>query len=219
MDDRTDPLTRLPGAFRNRVTELRFVPASELHANPKNWRRHPEAQKSALTAMLDDVGFVGAVIARQLDDGTLELIDGHLRAGIVDPTESVPVLVCNLTAEEADKVLATHDPLAAMAATDGPALEALLGGMSLENAELRKLMADQAVNVLEEVEADGTAKREVEGMALSPHEHYDYLVVLASTTHEWNVLCDKLGLKPTPRRGGMGTARGIKATALRDKLK
>jgi hypothetical protein len=34
--------------MRDRVQELRRVPASELRANPKNWRRHPPAQQEAL---------------------------------------------------------------------------------------------------------------------------------------------------------------------------
>jgi len=32
---------------------------------------------------------------------------------------------------------------------------------------------------------------DVPGMALEPHEHYDFVVVLATTTHEWSVLCDR----------------------------
>jgi hypothetical protein len=51
-------------------------------------------------------------------------------------------------------------------------------------------------------------------MALQPHEHYDFLVVLCTTAQEWNVLCDKLKLKPQARRGRMGTARAIRASAL-----
>ena len=31
--------------FRDRIVELRQVRASELVLNPKNWRRHPAAQK------------------------------------------------------------------------------------------------------------------------------------------------------------------------------
>ncbi len=68
-------------AIQDRTVELRRVPASDLHPHPKNWRRHPKAQQDALRAMLDRVGFVGAVIARETPDG-LMLIDGHLRADL-----------------------------------------------------------------------------------------------------------------------------------------
>jgi hypothetical protein len=71
----------------------------------------------------------------------------------------------------------------------------------------------------EEDKGEHEDDREVAGMALAPHEHYDYLVVLATTTQEWNVLCDKLGLKPEKRRGRMGTSRAIRAAALLKMLK
>ena len=67
--------------MRDRITDLRRVPARELRANPANWRSHPPEQRTALTGMLDRIGVIGAVIARETADG-LELIDGHLRADI-----------------------------------------------------------------------------------------------------------------------------------------
>ena len=70
-------------AWRDRIVELRRVPASELIPSPLNWRRHPKAQREALRTMLDRVGYVDAVIARKTSDG-LVLIDGHLRADL-DP--------------------------------------------------------------------------------------------------------------------------------------
>src|SRR5690606_38406035 len=137
----------------------------------------------------------------------LELLDGHLRKGIAGE-EVVPVLVVDLTDEEAAVMLASYDPLGELAIMDGDALRKLLetAGDDLdENAFLRQLLADADDEI-----GRGTASRKevtehiVEGMELSPHEHYDYLVVCAQTTHEWNVLCDRLGLKPTKRRAKMG---------------
>lgn len=130
------PLTPDPSAspFRDRIRELRRVPAAELRANPKNWREHPAKQREALTGMLRDVGFADAVIARECDDGTLELIDGHLRADI-DPAAIVPVLVLDVSAAEADKLLLTLDPLAAMATANKDALEVLLRGDSIHTGE------------------------------------------------------------------------------------
>ncbi len=65
--------------IRDRIVELRRVPAAELRANPKNWRRHPETQARALRSVLEQVGYAGALLARETAEG-LELIDGHLRA-------------------------------------------------------------------------------------------------------------------------------------------
>ena len=99
--------------IRDRVKELRRVPASQLLEHPRNWRRHPEAQSAAMRGVLAEIGFADAVIARETPDG-LMLIDGHLRRDVMGDQE-VPVLVVDVTAEEADKMLLTLDPLAMMA--------------------------------------------------------------------------------------------------------
>lgn len=44
-------------------------------------------------------------------------------------------------------------------------------------------------------------------MDLRPHEHYDYVIVLARTTQEWGQLCDLLSL--TPIAVGRGNQRNI----------
>lgn len=204
--------------FRDRIVELRRIKASELRANAKNWRLHPEDQRSALTQMLSDIGYVGATMAREVN-GHLELIDGHLRADIAGDDE-VPVLIVDLTDDEANKILVTFDPLGNLAAIDGAALDKLLDGIELdENAALRRMLADiHDKLVVEEEETKEEERHEVEGMSLQPHEHYDYLVVLATTAQEWNVLCDRLKLIPEKRRGRMGTCRAIRAGRLLEAL-
>jgi ABC-type molybdenum transport system ATPase subunit/photorepair protein PhrA len=111
--------------IRDRIKDLRRVPARQLRSNPRNWRVHPQEQQDALRGVLSEIGFADALLARELDDGSLELIDGHLRAETT-PDMDVPVLVLDVTAEEADKLLATLDPLAAMAEADVAKLDALL---------------------------------------------------------------------------------------------
>jgi hypothetical protein len=210
-------------AIRDRVKELRRVRAGDLKPNAKNWRRHPEGQKSVLRAILDDVGFVGAVLARELPTGELELLDGHMRAEN-DPNAEIPVLIVDLNDEEADKVLTTFDPLGDLAIPDAEALASLLSSVDMgDYADLRKLHADLAKamdKLVDEIEAAPKEKTEhfVPGMELAPHEHYDYLVVLATTTREWNTLCDRLGLKPVRRKGNLGTCRGIRAEVLLEAL-
>lgn len=118
--------------IRDRIRELRRVPASELLPNPKNWRTHPTAQADALRGVLGEIGFADAVLARETEDG-LQLVDGHLRAEVA-PDAAVPVLVLDVTENEADKILATHDPLAAMATTDAGKLADLLQDMQFDSA-------------------------------------------------------------------------------------
>jgi site-specific DNA-methyltransferase (adenine-specific) len=111
--------------IRDRIKELRRVRASELVPHPKNWRRHSRAQAEVLKGLLAEIGYAGALLARELSDGRLMTIDGHLRAETT-PDMEVPVLILDVTEEEADKILLTLDPVAAMAEGDQAAVEALL---------------------------------------------------------------------------------------------
>lgn len=128
-------------ATRDRIVDFRRVKASELKPHPMNWRRHPPAQVEALRSSLAAIGYADALIAREAEDGTLELIDGHLRAETT-PDEMVPVLVTDLSAGEAKVLLATLDPLAAMADTDKAALDALLKLASDAIPEMEALLRE-----------------------------------------------------------------------------
>lgn len=125
--------------IRDRIVEFVRVPAAELVPNERNWRRHPAQQRAALRGILAEIGYADALLARRLADGRLGLIDGHLRAE--ETRDSVvPVLVVDLTEEEADKLLLSLDPLAAMATADKEALKALLASVRTEDAGLRAML-------------------------------------------------------------------------------
>ena len=125
--------------IRDRIRELRRVKASELVANPKNWRRHPKEQSAAMRGLLNEIGYAGALLARELPDGTLELIDGHLRLETT-PKATVPVLVLDVTEAEADKILLTFDPISALAQADQAQMEALLATVRTENAAVAAML-------------------------------------------------------------------------------
>src|ERR1039457_4486329 len=110
--------------IRDRVTELRRVQAGSLLPSPKNWRRHPKAQADALRGLLSEIGYADALLARETPEG-LMFIDGRHRAA-TNPDAVVPVLVLDVTEVEADKLLLSLDPLAAMAEGDADALRTLL---------------------------------------------------------------------------------------------
>jgi hypothetical protein len=122
--------------IKDRIRELRRVPASELRPNPKNWRTHPKEQADALRGTLAEIGFAEAIVARELPDGTLEIIDGHLRAETA-ANAKVPVLVLDVTEEEADKLLATLDPLASMATVDSDKLAELVASIEIDSEALK----------------------------------------------------------------------------------
>ena len=126
--------------FRDRIKELRRVPASQLEPNPKNWRTHPKAQQDALRGILAEVGYADALLARETKDGGLMLIDGHLRAETT-PDALVPVLVLDVDESEAAKILATLDPLAAMAGADADKLDELLRHVKTGSAALHERLA------------------------------------------------------------------------------
>ena len=126
--------------IRDRIIDLRRVPASELIPNPLNWRRHPPSQQNALRGVLDEIGFSDAVIARQTPDG-LELIDGHLRADVMGD-EPIPVLVVDLNDAESLQLLLTLDPLAMMAEKDDNTVAMLLDKVSFQDDAVLQMLSD-----------------------------------------------------------------------------
>ncbi len=149
--------------LRDRIVELRRIPVGELVPNARTWRTHDAKQKAALRGLLADVGFAGALLARLGPGGEVLLIDGHLRRETL-PGEVVPVLITDLTEEEADKVLATYDPLAAMAGRDNALLASLLEGVSTQDPGLQKMLQELGQSVIQLGATDpdeaGSAPRE-----------------------------------------------------------
>jgi DNA modification methylase len=126
--------------IRDRIKALRRVRAGDLRPHPKNWRRHSKPQEAAIRAALEEIGYAGALLARETKSGKLELIDGHLRAGL-DDDQKVPVLVLDVTRKEALKILASFDPIAAMATTDQEAFSEVVSAADFEAPALQDLTA------------------------------------------------------------------------------
>ena len=139
--------------IRDRIVELRRVKASELLPNPRNWRTHPKGQQDALKGVLAEVGYADALLAREVEGGSLMLIDGHLRAETT-PDQEVPVLVLDVNEDEADKILATLDPLAAMAEASAEKLEELLGDVKTNSEAVDAMLSGMLGHDIAE---DGTA--------------------------------------------------------------
>lgn len=126
--------------MRDRIVELRRMRAGDLAENPRNWRRHPDRQRRALRAMLEEVGFADAILVRERADGVLEIIDGHLRKSM-DPEMVVPVLLLDVDEAEGDKLLASLDPLASLAVAVPEPLADLFASMYTRSEDLRVLLA------------------------------------------------------------------------------
>jgi len=69
------------------------------------------------------------------------LIDGHMRRD-EHPDSEIPVLVTDLTEDEAQKLLVTLDSIGAAAETDDAALAALLEEIEFEGDAVDNLLAD-----------------------------------------------------------------------------
>ena len=103
--------------IRNRIKAHRRVRAGDLVPHEFNFRLHPEQQKSALVALYQEIGFSRSLLAYELPDGRLKLIDGHLRRDL-DPDMEVDVEVLDVSDAEARTLLLSIDPLAALAQTN-----------------------------------------------------------------------------------------------------
>ena len=115
-------------AWRNRIVGHADVAPAELVPNPRNWRGHPPEQQRALSGALAEVGWVAEVFVNRT---TGHVVDGHLRIQLAlardEPT--VPVTCDELSDDEERLVLASLDPLAAMATAEQEQLAALLAGL------------------------------------------------------------------------------------------
>ncbi|PHR87366.1 MAG: hypothetical protein COA78_37185 [Blastopirellula sp.] len=127
--------------IRDRIKELRRVPANQLQPHPLNWREHPLKQQQVLQGILEEVGYANALVARELEDGSLQLIDGHLRAETT-PDEHVPVLVLDVSESEAAKLLASLDPTAAMAEKNDSVFNELRTRFEVKSPALTSMLDD-----------------------------------------------------------------------------
>lgn len=127
--------------IRDRVKEFRRIKAKDLVPCEQNWRVHPQSQKDAMRGILTEIGFAGALLVRELPDGRFGICDGHLRAETT-PDMEVPVLVLDVDEREAKYLLATHDPLGAMAEANDEALAALMQDVESGNAAVQEMLAN-----------------------------------------------------------------------------
>lgn len=125
--------------WRNRIVDSGTEAPESLAANPANWRVHPQHQKAALAGALDTVGWVQQVLVNRRSG---YVVDGHARVALALARKepSVPVLYVDLAPDEERLVLATLDPIGALAGHAEERLGALLADVSVDDAGLRALL-------------------------------------------------------------------------------
>jgi hypothetical protein len=155
MSDETPPVTR------NRIKAHVRVRAGDLVPHELNPRTHPEAQRAALRALYDEVGFARSLLAYELPDGRLKLIDGHLRRDL-DPDMEVDVEVLDVSDAEARALLLSIDPLAQLADHDRAALDRL--------RELTTTSSDALANLWASIARSGAEAEESLARARTPRQ-------------------------------------------------
>lgn len=141
-----------PPEWQDRIVGHGHEDPTQLLANPRNFRIHPDHQQAALVGVLKEVGWVAGILVNRR---TSTVVDGHARVAVAlrhhQPT--VPVTYVDLSPEEEALILATFDTISAQACTDKHQLaellhevqtgeegiKALLDGLSAEQGLLKTL--------------------------------------------------------------------------------
>jgi hypothetical protein len=163
----TPPRTHAREGWANRIIRSGLAPVDQIQFSGKNWRIHPIPQQQALAGVLSEVGWVQNVI---INERTGNLIDGHARVTVADRNgeTEIPAVWVDLSEEEEALVLATIDPLSAMAAVDREQLAALLEEVSTGDAALQAMLDSlaQDAGIVPPVDPTG----EWDGMPEFQHE-------------------------------------------------
>jgi DNA modification methylase len=132
-------------AWRSKIVGHDRVAPDQLVANPLNYRKHPQAQRDALKAAIEEVGFIRSVTVNKR---TGNLIDGHERVwqALTSEQPLIDVEYVDLSEEEEKLALATMDPISEMATMDGQILDQLLRDVNTGSEHLQQLLSDMATD-------------------------------------------------------------------------
>jgi hypothetical protein len=178
--------------IRNRIKGHRRIRAGDLLPHELNWRNHPDRQKEALQALYQEVGFARSLLAFELPDGRLKLIDGHLRRDL-SPDMFVDVEILDVNEEEARKLLLSLDTLPALAEPDEEVLSQLKEITKTDSPVLAQLWNSQAEN---ETAAEAVLKEAEK----TPVEQFLILVTCRNEFHQVELL-EKFQSEGIPCRG------------------
>jgi hypothetical protein len=130
-------------SWKNRIIGYENVPIDQVLYNARNYRVHPKAQQAALSGVLSDVGVVQNIIINRT---TGNLVDGHLRVMLADRNGEthLPATIVELSEAEECEILATFDPLSAMATADREKLDALLRDVHTGEAAVMEMLSKLA---------------------------------------------------------------------------
>jgi len=182
---------------------LEWIEAGTLAENPRNWRRHSEEQLQSIRELLEDpeVGWAGVCL---FNERTGRLIDGHARKSVVDPKTPIPVLVGSWSEEAERKILATLDPVSAMARGDAAAYQALVESVNADGLWVRDLIQGTMRDLDRQATDDGDGADSgaadapspmLAAMECQPFEHHDFVMLIFRNDQDFQAACEKLAIK------------------------
>ena len=178
--------------------KLEWIEAGSLTENPLNWRRHSPEQLQSIRDLVNDpdIGWAGACL---FNERTKRLIDGHARRSVADPTTPIPVLVGDWSEEAEKKILATLDPVCAMAQGDADAYAALVAGVEAQSLWIRDLMHNtqsqlSAAGEDDESESAPDSSAVLPQMECQPFEHHDYIMLMFHNEQDFQQACERFGI-------------------------
>ena len=154
--------------WRNRILGLEEHKAGELLDHPLQFKSHPDRQGRVLRGIFDDIGIADALVAYKSKraKGMLVKIDGHGRAGL-DPDQPWPVLILDLTDDEADYLISLLDKSAELSVIDDDlyarALESIVAGDTSVSMLVDEILSELDVTDLIEETEDGEGESGANG--------------------------------------------------------
>jgi len=140
---------------QSRIVGMIDVVSSEVYDHPHQWRHHPKSQIKALRQALEHVGQANVIIVykcvndlvdakgQAIPAGSLVAIDGHNRKN-ASGVATWKAILLDVNDEEAAFLLATLDPISAMAVTEKDKYAALYDSLPV-SAPAVQLMLDETL--------------------------------------------------------------------------
>lgn len=207
--------------FKSKIVGTAEVDPNDLVENPANWRQHPLTQRRALDKVLRSIGWVDSV---KVNVNTGRMVDGHLRVDVAKENKetAVPVVYLDLTEEEEKLMLATLDPIGALADTNQEMFQKLVSELkSADDIIAETATSAELSSILLEIEEGKTDPyKEWTGMPeYTDPGHYMKIIVSFEDAASVETFCKTLGIKvPEQERQG-STKSGSSAPSIRGSTK
>jgi hypothetical protein len=168
---------------------VEYKALDDLHAHPNNARIHPEASLTAVKNSIETFGFVNPIIA--LADGTIVAGEGRWRAARAAGLDQVPVVVVDMTEQEALSYLVVDNATTELSFWDDAMMEEIAGELAATDWDLRKVWEFDFIPELpDDPGAPGT---EPPAPPAGPGAAIEYRVITLCTSEtDQKELCERL---------------------------